>query len=103
MENIKQWVIWYSNIIHLHVQMKWDMEMKMEGSKCCSQMGWSLQKPICKISIGIIKQLKNILKRGSNGHNNYIVVMWHMLYKKVYIPKNIYFSMSVVHNYNIRH
>ncbi len=43
------------------------------------------------------------MKRGSDGHNNYIVVMRHMFYKKVYIPKNIYFSMNVVHNNNIRH
>jgi hypothetical protein len=62
MENIKQRVIWYSNITHLHVQMKWDIELKMEGNKCCSQMGWCLQKPICKIFIRIIKPLKTSWK-----------------------------------------
>jgi hypothetical protein len=58
MENIKQNVICYSNIIHLHVELNWNRKMKMEGIKCCSQMRWLVQKLICKISIRIIKPLK---------------------------------------------
>jgi len=30
-----------------------------------------------------------------------IVVMRHMLCEKIHILKNIYFDLSVVHNYNI--
>jgi hypothetical protein len=58
MENIKQRVMCYSNIVQLHVELKWNKKMKMEGNKCCSQMGWLVQKPICKISIRIIEPLK---------------------------------------------
>jgi hypothetical protein len=101
MENIKQKVICYSNIIHLHVELKWNKEMKMEGSKCCSQMGWLMQKPICKISSRIIKPLKAFLKEVPMDKKGCIVVMRHMLCEKIHIPKIIYFDLSVVHNYNI--
>jgi hypothetical protein len=45
----------------------------------------------------------NILKRGSNGHNNYIAIMKHMFCEKVHIFKNIYFGLIIIHNYIIRH
>ncbi len=36
----------------LTYMLNWiNIELKMEGSKCCSQLGWSMQKLICKILI----------------------------------------------------
>jgi hypothetical protein len=103
MENTKQKVIWYLNIIRLHVQMKWDIEMKIEGSKCCSQMGWSMQKPICKISIRIIKPLKTSWKEVPMDIITALLSWNTCSTRRFTYLRTFIFSPSVVHNYNIKH